>query len=70
MVPRQLPRFISLGYRRVLIVGNGISIMPRMFHHAGFETYALDVSSVATTFASEFTPTAEDWKLVFQIDEQ
>lgn len=69
MVPRELPRFISLGYRRLLIVGNGISIMPRVFHHAGFETAALDVSSVATKFAGEYTPTEQDWKIAFQIDE-
>ena len=60
---------MSLGYRRVLIVGSGISIMPRIFRHAGFKTEALDVSSVATKFASEYTPTEKDWNTVFQIDE-
>ncbi len=56
-------------YRRVLVVGNGVTLIPRMFCHAGFETVALDISAVATDFAREYQPTAEDWRLLFQRDE-
>lgn len=63
----EVSRLRGVGRRRILIVGGGISLEPRMFAHAGFEVVALDVSEVATTCARDYTPSAEDWRFLFQL---
>jgi hypothetical protein len=68
LVPRDLERLMRRKRTSVLVVGNGITLIPRMFCHAGFQTVALDISSVATEFARRYEPTREDWRLLFQLD--
>jgi SAM-dependent methyltransferase len=43
--------FRRRGLRSVLFVGNGISLLPRLFAHAGFHAVALDISAVASDFS-------------------
>jgi hypothetical protein len=45
-----LPLLRERGYRRVLFAGNGISLEPHAFVHAGFDVIALDVAPVASGF--------------------
>ncbi len=50
--------------RRVLFVGNGVSVLPYLFAHAGFEAFALDISPVAVEY-SVANPPAETYYLQF-----
>src|SRR5262249_47122933 len=43
----------SAGRARVLFAGNGISLMPYAFAHAGLDVTALDVSRVAADFVAD-----------------
>jgi hypothetical protein len=46
----------TLGVRRVLCAGNGISVLPYMFSHRGLEVTAADVSNAATDFVRSHPP--------------
>lgn len=49
---RQVHLYRDLGLHRVLLAGNGISALPLLIAHLGFEVTAVDISSVATAYAS------------------
>lgn len=50
---RALPDLRQRGARRVLFAGNGISLEPHAWVHAGFDVTALDISRVACNFVQE-----------------
>jgi hypothetical protein len=45
------PLFEQFLHLRVLFAGNGISVLPHMFAHFGFDCTAADISTVATEYA-------------------
>jgi hypothetical protein len=50
---RSLPLLRQRGCRRLLFAGNGISLEPHAFAHAGFEVIALDVAPAACAFVEK-----------------
>jgi hypothetical protein len=51
---------------RILVVGNGISLMPRALAHLGWTVVALDISPVATAYARAYAPRACQLQYFFQ----
>ncbi len=68
-VTNHVVRLVRRGSQRILFVGNGISLLPRAFAHAGFDVVALDVSRVATEYGFAYVPSSAEMALFFQLDE-
>jgi 2-polyprenyl-3-methyl-5-hydroxy-6-metoxy-1,4-benzoquinol methylase len=45
-----LEQFEQRGYQRLLFVGNGLGMLPRLFAHRGMQAVALDFSQVANEY--------------------
>lgn len=54
---------------RLLFVGNGISLVPWAFAHAGFRAVVLDVSPVATDYLARTTIDEEQLRSFFRLNE-
>lgn len=49
-------RFDRMGFRNVAFLGNGISVLPHVCRQWGFDTWAVDISPIATAFARQNPP--------------
>jgi hypothetical protein len=47
---RYLEEFEQRGYQRILFVGNGLGMLPRVFSHRGLQSQVIDFSEVANQF--------------------
>lgn len=60
-----IPIFDEMEHRRILCAGSGICSLPYLFFHCGFNTVAVDLSSVATHFTRDHPPNEETFVRLF-----
>lgn len=67
---QDLPTLRDRGAESALIIGNGLSMMPYVLQHLGFETVVIELSELATQFVQSYNFSEADIDLLFQIDEK